>query len=167
METPTAPVLAPPVASNTSAPSEKPGTISENMEPPEAAAESKPAPRIPDAPNPAPTDSGVSTDTVSSTPKPQPNIPALVKNTSPAVPISQASPQYPELARRARTSAIVVLDVHVDSQGKVTKATPVSGPSIFHSEAIKAAMKWRYKPASIDGTNVPSQTRITFNFHLK
>jgi outer membrane biosynthesis protein TonB len=38
---------------------------------------------------------------------------------------------------------------------------------MFHGEAIKAAMKWRYKPASIEGTNVPSQNRIIFNFNLK
>jgi protein TonB len=98
---------------------------------------------------------------------PETHIPAPAKITTSAIPISQASPKYPELAIRTRASATVVLDLEIDSQGKVIKATPVSGPPIFHPEAISAAMKWRYKPASIDGANVPSQSRISFNFDFK
>jgi protein TonB len=70
------------------------------------------------------------------------------------------------LALRAHASATVVLDLEIDAQGKVVKATPVGGPVLFHNAAVSAAMKWRYKPASIDGTNVPSQSRVTMNFNL-
>ena len=85
----------------------------------------------------------------------------------PAVAISQVSPKYPEFALRTRTSASVVLELDIDKQGKVVKATPVSGPEMFHKEAINAAMQWRYRPASVGGTNVSSQVKVTFNFNLK
>lgn len=85
----------------------------------------------------------------------------------PAVPISQASPSYPELAVRSRSSGSVVLQLQIDDQGRVTKATPLSGPSMFHDAAVNAALKWRYRPASIDGLNVASQAKVTINFSFK
>jgi protein TonB len=85
----------------------------------------------------------------------------------PSTPISQASPSYPELAMRTGASGSVVLDLDIDAQGKVVKATPVSGPSIFFGAAVSAALKWRYKPASIGGTNVASRSRVTMVFNMK
>jgi TonB family protein len=84
-----------------------------------------------------------------------------------AVPISQTSPSFPELAVRTRASGSVVLDLDIDAGGKVVKVTPVSGPTIFYSAAIAAAMKWRYKPASINGNSIKSQSRVTMVFNLK
>jgi TonB family protein len=82
----------------------------------------------------------------------------------PAVPISQISPVYPELAIQSHTYGSVVLDVRINEEGKVVKATPVSGPTVLYSAAVKAVMQWRYKPASIGGKNVSSQTRVTMVF---
>jgi outer membrane biosynthesis protein TonB len=59
------------------------------------------------------------------------------------------------------------LELQIDDQGKVAKATPVSGPAIFYNAAVNAAMKWRYRPASINGVNVSSQSRVTMVFNLK
>jgi protein TonB len=85
----------------------------------------------------------------------------------PAVPISRVSPVYPELAIRARTSGSVVLDLQIDKSGRVVKATPVEGPSVFYDAAVKAVMKWRYKPATIGEANVASKTRVTMVFNLE
>lgn len=84
-----------------------------------------------------------------------------------AVPVSQASPSFPEVAARTRASGSVVLELDIDAQGKVVKATPVSGPTIFYNAAVSAAMQWRYKPASINGTNIKSQSRVTMVFNLR
>jgi outer membrane biosynthesis protein TonB len=51
--------------------------------------------------------------------------------------------------------------------GKVIKVSPVSGPAIFHDEAAKAVMKWRYKPASLNGVNVASKTQAEIIFSMK
>ena len=168
VEMPAPVVAAPPVFANNTPPPEKPATpaISETTKMPEAVAENRAAQNIPAVPKPVQAASGTPMSEAAAPPEPQRAIQAAPKNATSAIPISRANPQYPELAIRARTSATVVLDVSIDSQGKVIKATPLSGPAIFHNEAIRAAMKWRYKPASIDGTNVPSQSKITFNFNL-
>lgn len=84
-----------------------------------------------------------------------------------AVPISQISPKYPAMAVKTRASATIVLDLVIDEKGNVVDATPVSGPTLFHKEAVDAAMKWRYRPASLGGVNVKSQTRVTMSFKLK
>jgi len=88
------------------------------------------------------------------------------RNPVPSVLISQISPVYPELAIRSRTSGSVVLELQIDKEGKVVKAAPISGPSVFYSEAVKAAMQYRYRPATLDGTNVPSKSRVTMVFNL-
>jgi protein TonB len=108
----------------------------------------------PVAPSPAPPMSAV-----------QP--PAEMRNPVAAIPISQATPVYPEIALRTRASGSVVLELQIDEQGKVTKATPVSGPNIFYNAAVAAAMKWRYKPASIGGVNVSSGSKVTMDFNLR
>jgi TonB family protein len=140
---------------------EKPVTpvVVENLSPASAAAEKKPAQQPP----------VVASNVDNTSPAPPPQVPAPVTQRSlfAAIAISQVSPKFPEIAVRTRTSGAVVLELDVDKQGKVIKATPVSGPEVFYKEAINAAMQWRYKPASIDGVNISSQVKITFNFNLK
>lgn len=99
--------------------------------------------------------------------KPAPADPVVVsKEVIPATLISQVSPNYPMIALRTKASATIVLDIQIDNTGKVIKATPVSGSDIFYSEAVKAAMKWRYKPASVNGTNVPGKSTIKMQFKI-
>jgi TonB family protein len=86
---------------------------------------------------------------------------------TPAVPLLQVSPRYPELAIKMRESTVVVLELSINADGDVVKATPVSGSTLFHEEAVSAAMKWHYKPASLGGANVASKSRVTLNFTLR
>jgi TonB family protein len=99
--------------------------------------------------------------------QPVPETPSAARMPVPAFPVSQVSPTYPELATKTRASGSVVLDLQIDNQGKVVKATPVSGPAIFYNAAVQAAMRWRYKPASLDGNNIKSQSRVTMVFNWK
>jgi protein TonB len=117
----------------------------------------------------------------SSTPAPEmPKAPAAPRNSAAsnsqpvvsgtlvmATPISQVTPKYPALAVKMHASAAIVLDLVIDEKGNVIQVTPVSGPALFYKEAVDAAMKWRYRPASLGGVNVKSQARITMNFKLK
>lgn len=97
----------------------------------------------------------------------QPPAPKVSGKATAPVLISQTSPVYPELAVRTRVSGSVVLDLQIDAEGKVVKATPVSGPIMLRDAAVKAALKWRYKPASLGGSNVPSNARVTMVFNMK
>ncbi len=97
---------------------------------------------------------------------PLPAVPAQSRVLIPPAPLLQPSPSYPEIALRSRTSGSVVLDLQIDEKGRVAKATPVSGPAMFHAAAVAAALRWQYRPASIDGINVPSQAKVTISFNL-
>jgi TonB family protein len=136
-----------------------PPVVMENPAPPSAVPDIKTAQLIAIAP--------ANADNNAPAPALQAPAPVVQRNLIPAVAISQVSPKYPEIALRTRTSASVVLELDIDKQGMVIKATPVSGPAMFHKEAINAALQWRYRPASIGGTNVSSQVKVTFNFSLK
>jgi len=85
----------------------------------------------------------------------------------PAALISKVDPSYPALAFRTRSSATVVLEIDIDKQGNVVKATPTSGPEVFYSEAVKAVMRWRYKPATLRGASVASKGKVSINFSIR
>ena len=78
--------------------------------------------------------------------------------------ISRVLPVYPEAVRRMHLSGTVVLDLQIDASGKVVKAVPVSGMPVFSAAAVNAVLQWRYKPASSNGRNVPSQSRVSVIF---
>jgi protein TonB len=83
---------------------------------------------------------------------------------SPPVAISKAVPKYPPVAKNFHTSGTVVLAARIDEQGRVLKATAVSGPGLLRPTAEEALRKWRFKPAVRDGVNVSSEVRISIIF---
>jgi TonB family protein len=96
---------------------------------------------------------------------PQAAAAAMAANMTPAIPIAQTTPRYPELAVKSKAAATIVLELLIDEQGKVVKAIPITGPPLFHKEAVNAALRWRYKPATSNGANVATRTRVTMNFN--
>jgi protein TonB len=81
-----------------------------------------------------------------------------------AVLVSRVTPVYPEAARRMRITGTVPLEIDIDENGRVVKATPVGGPPVLRSAAADAVLKWRFKPAAINNTNVRSQGRVSIVF---
>jgi TonB family protein len=81
-----------------------------------------------------------------------------------AVLISKVSPVYPEVARRMRISGTVPVEIEIDENGRVTKATPAGGPPILRSAAVSAVLKWRFRPAAVNNTNIRSQGRVSIVF---
>ncbi len=78
--------------------------------------------------------------------------------------ISKVVPVYPEIAKRTRTAGTVVLEVQVDETGKAVKATPESGPMMLRTEAVNAVMRWKFKPASLNGINVAGSLKVSLVF---
>ena len=58
----------------------------------------------------------------------------------------------------------VTLRVMVDENGKPSKVEIISGPNVFHKEAIRAGYNLEFEPAQKDGTAIPSSIRIHFHF---
>ncbi len=65
-------------------------------------------------------------------------------------------PAYPLRARRAGEQGEVLLDVHVDEQGRVTEVLikRSSGSNLLDRAAIGAVRDWRFQPATVGGEPV-------------
>lgn len=81
--------------------------------------------------------------------------------------INRPQPAYPAIARAARASGPVVVQVIVDENGKVIAAHAVSGNPLLHVAAERAARDWEFTPTIIDGRPVKVIGTITFNFTLQ
>jgi TonB family protein len=81
-----------------------------------------------------------------------------------AVPIVKVVPKHPNLGVRGGISGSVVLELSIDGDGMVVQSTPISGNWLFYNAAIETANQWRFKPATANGKNVASRTRITLYF---
>ncbi len=76
------------------------------------------------------------------------------------------APQYPPLAKAARVSGAVMVEVTVDEDGGVISARAVSGHPLLKDAAVNAARSWRFTPTKLSGVPVKVIGTITFNFTL-
>lgn len=83
------------------------------------------------------------------------------------LPIVKVQPVYPRRALQRGIEGYVIVEFTVTSNGSVRDPLVIESnpPKIFDNAAIKAALKFKYKPRVIDGTaiEVPGvQNKITF-----
>lgn len=76
------------------------------------------------------------------------------------------APTYPELAKRARTTGTVEVEVVIDLSGKVISAKAVKGPMMLQSAAEDAARRARFSPTLLSGQPVKVSGLISYNFTL-
>jgi TonB family protein len=77
------------------------------------------------------------------------------------------APEYPEVARRQRTTGMVTVEVVVDVTGRVISAKAVGGPILLQSAAEKAALSARFSPTLLSGQPVKVSGQITYNFTIQ
>jgi protein TonB len=73
-------------------------------------------------------------------------------------------PSYPAIARAARASGTVVVQVLVDEDGNVMEAHAVSGHPLLQNAAKEAALQARFAPTRLSGQPVKVTGVITYNF---
>jgi len=78
--------------------------------------------------------------------------------------VTKVKPVYPQLARKQGVTGTVVLEADISETGDVVRAKAVSGPNLLREAAEEALMKWKFKPASVDGVNVASKEEILMDF---
>src|SRR5688572_25949005 len=73
-------------------------------------------------------------------------------------------PKYPEAALSGRTQGSVVIEVLVDTRGRIGRANIVSQPSLLDAAAVQAVLQWEFTPATRDGvpTAIAIMTRVDF-----
>jgi TonB family protein len=84
-------------------------------------------------------------------------------------PIERANPDYPERELRTGREGWVALSFIVTEAGDVMEAMieDSSGNEGLESAAIAAVSKWRFKPATIDGTPVDRSTNTVIRFSIE
>jgi outer membrane biosynthesis protein TonB len=79
--------------------------------------------------------------------------------------LNKPDPVYPPTA--GRISGAVVLAVRIDKEGKVVKATAISGPEPLRDPAASAVRRWTYKPYLLNGDAIMVSTTVTVMFYPK
>jgi len=85
----------------------------------------------------------------------------------PARLIFSVPPSYPMLAKSQHISGNVLVDALIDTTGRVTSMSVVSGPTLLHQAAMDALKQWKYQTASLDGKAVPMHLAVTIRFRLQ
>jgi protein TonB len=78
--------------------------------------------------------------------------------------ISLPKPAYPAIARQARASGTVVVQVTIDENGNVISARAVSGHPLLQAVSVGAARGARFSPTKLSGQPVKVTGVITYNF---
>jgi protein TonB len=81
--------------------------------------------------------------------------------------ISLPKPPYPQIARTARASGTVTVQVMIDENGSVVSASAVSGHPLLRAAAVQAARQARFTPTKLSGQPVKVSGVINYNFGLQ
>jgi TonB family protein len=84
------------------------------------------------------------------------------------VPIFKPEPGYTPEARRDRIEGTLTLSIVVDTQGNVSAVQEISAPlgEGLDQSAMDTVKKWRFNPATRDGTPVPVRVNVQISFRL-
>lgn len=124
---------------------------------------------------------GANTNTATpppTTPTPQPTVTATPPPASPPANVNRPVnvgtinsraialplPTYPSEAKQVRASGRVVVDVTLDSEGRVVDARATAGHPLLRRSAENAARRSRFEPVSVNGNRVPAKGTILYNF---
>ena len=78
--------------------------------------------------------------------------------------ITKGRPVYPPAAKSMGIAGKVEVRVVISESGKVVDATALSGPALLRSAAVAAARQWVYKPATLNGLPVRTESTLTITF---
>jgi len=75
-------------------------------------------------------------------------------------------PEYPPLAKAARVSGNVEVEITIDQEGRVISARAVSGHPLLKDSATAASKQWRFDPKRLSQTPTALAGTLTFVFDL-
>ena len=97
-------------------------------------------------------------------PKPTPRAAPISGGVLNGKAISLPKPAYPPIARAARASGTVVVQVLIDENGNVVSAHAVSGHPLLQAAAVGAARSAKFSPTKLSGQPVKVTGVIQYNF---
>ena len=78
--------------------------------------------------------------------------------------LSLPQPAYPPVAKAAKASGTVVVQVVVDENGKVITANAVSGHPLLQAACVAAAREAKFSPTKLSGQPVRVSGVVTYSF---
>jgi protein TonB len=78
--------------------------------------------------------------------------------------LSMPEPAYPAIARAARASGAVSVEVTVDEAGNVIAAHAISGHPLLQAAAVTAARQASFRPTRLNGEPVKVNGLLVYNF---
>jgi TonB family protein len=75
-------------------------------------------------------------------------------------------PQYPDAAKAARVSGVVILELVIGTDGSVSETTILRSIPLLDQAALDAVRQWRYEPTLLNGVPVEVIMTVTVNFTL-
>jgi len=154
---------------------------------PEFEQKKRPKPEPPPPPDqpPPPPDVQISEVQRVSTPMPEMDLPDLNLGTSggppvlgsfgmdrtaegDVVPLVRINPQYPRDAAMNQIEGYVTIEFTITETGSVRNPRVIDSqpPRVFDREAIRAILRWKFKPRVIDGVAVERTATQTIDFNL-
>jgi TonB family protein len=76
----------------------------------------------------------------------------------------KVAPTYPRLPQSKRVGGTVLLEADINEKGDVVRAKAVSGPYQLRKAAEQALLKWKFKPASVNGVSIASKEQVAIDF---
>ncbi|HEV7744372.1 MAG TPA: energy transducer TonB [Pyrinomonadaceae bacterium] len=73
-------------------------------------------------------------------------------------------PEYPSIAKQAKASGSVTVEVTIDEDGNVTSARSVSGHPLLQSAAVNAARQAKFSPTKVNGQSVKVNGVLVYTF---
>ena len=77
------------------------------------------------------------------------------------------APLYPEIARSARVSGIVILEAILAEDGTVRDVRVLRSVALLDAAAVAAVREWRFTPTLLNGMPVPVVMTVTVAFNLQ
>ncbi len=130
---------------------------------------------VPPRPTPAPVaaapdseDESAAESEVAPQPVPEPPINRTAPVIVEPVQVADAKPAYPPAAARRRIEGVVELEFTIGVDGSLSDVQIVRSepPGVFDREAMRAAMRWRFQPKTIDGEPTEARGRKSLTFRL-
>ncbi len=87
-------------------------------------------------------------------------------NIAPPERIKYVQPAYPQAAKDAHVSGIVIAEIVVGEDGRVSDARILRSIALLDDAALDAVKQWRYTPTMLNGQPVPVIITVTVNFKL-
>ena len=90
----------------------------------------------------------------------------LLGEVRPPVRTRFVKPDYPEMARQARVTGTVILEIVVGRSGEVESLKVLRSDPLFDEAAVEAVRQWRYQPALQAGRPVRVYLTVRVEFGL-